>query len=364
MIKKRILIATGGTGGHTIPAYSLAKNLLSRNFNVKLTSDKRGFKYLQNFENLHLIKISSSPLLKKNIFTLLFSLLKIVFSIIQSFVLLVLNRPSIVFGMGGYSSFPICIASSILRIKFIIYENNLIIGKANKFLLPFAEKIFVSYKEVEGVPKKYKSKLVEIGNLVREEIIFSKSKLNNNHEFDKIKILVIGGSQAARVFAEELPQVFKRCKKLEKPLKIFQQCQKYQNAQLTKFYNDAKIDYELFNYTDKIIEYYLKSNLIITRSGASVLGEIINLNIPFIAIPLPSSVDNHQYKNAEFYSKKGYGYLMEEKNINHKLFDLIKLIFNDKSATKRMLSYQEQYSDKNIFDNLNTQLEKILDEKN
>ena len=54
---------------------------------------------------------------------------------------------------------------------------------------------------------------------------------------------------------------------------------------------------------------------------------------------------------------------MEEKNINHKLFDLIKLIFNDKSATKRMLSYQEQYSDKNIFDNLNTQLEKILDEK-
>ena len=151
--------------------------------------------------------------------------------------------------------------------------------------------------------------------------------------------------------------------KLEKPIKIFQQCQKYQNAQLAKFYNDAKIDYELFNYTDKIIEYYLNTNLIITRSGASVLGEIINLNIPFIAIPLPSSADNHQYKNAEFYSKKGYGYLMEEKNIKYKLFDLIKLIFNDKSATKRMLSYQEQHSDKNIFENLNTQIEKILDEK-
>ena len=113
-------------------------------------------------------------MLKKNVFTLLFSLLKIVFSIIQSFVLLVLNRPSIVFGMGGYSSFPICIASSILRIKFIIYENNLIIGKANKFLLPFAEKIFVSYKEVEGIPKKYKSKLVEIGNLIRGNNLLKK----------------------------------------------------------------------------------------------------------------------------------------------------------------------------------------------
>ena len=111
-----------------------------------------------------------------------------------------------------------------------------------------------------------------------------------------------------------MPQVFKRCKELEKPIKIFQQCQKNQNTKLAKFYDDAKIDYELFNYTDKIIEYYLNTNLIITRSGASVLGEIINLNIPFIAIPLPSSADNHQYKNAEFYSKKGYGYLMEEKN--------------------------------------------------
>ena len=64
--------------------------------------------------------------------------------------------------MGGYSSFPICIAASILRIKFIIYENNLILGKANKYLLPFAEKIFVSYKELEGIPEKYNNKIIEI----------------------------------------------------------------------------------------------------------------------------------------------------------------------------------------------------------
>ena len=125
--------------------------------------------------NLHLIKIFSSPLLKKNILTFYFLYLKFFFSIIQSLIFLVFSRPSIVFGMGGYSSFPICIASSILRIKFVIYENNLIIGKANKFLLPFAERIFVSYKEVEGIADKYKTKLVVIGNLIREEIIGSKS---------------------------------------------------------------------------------------------------------------------------------------------------------------------------------------------
>ena len=68
MIKKKIVIATGGTGGHILPAYSLANYFLTKNFTVKLTSDKRGLKYIHNVENLSLIKISSSPLLKKNIF--------------------------------------------------------------------------------------------------------------------------------------------------------------------------------------------------------------------------------------------------------------------------------------------------------
>ena len=58
--------------------------------------------------------------------------------------------------MGGYATFPICIAAKILNIKLIIYENNLIIGKTNKYLLPFAQKIMVSYKELEGVSERYK----------------------------------------------------------------------------------------------------------------------------------------------------------------------------------------------------------------
>ena len=84
---------------------------------------------------------------------------------------MIYHKPSIIFGMGGYSSFPICIAASILRIKFVIYENNLILGKANKFLLPFAKKILVSYKELEGVPNKYHYKIFAIGNIIKKEII-------------------------------------------------------------------------------------------------------------------------------------------------------------------------------------------------
>jgi UDP-N-acetylglucosamine:LPS N-acetylglucosamine transferase len=79
---------------------------------------------------------------------------------------------------------------------------------------------------------------------------------------------------------------------------------------------------------------------------------------------LPSSADNHQYKNAEYYKKKGYGYLLEEKDIKSKLYNLINSIFINKSLIKNILSNQSQYSDKDIYNNLNNKLEKIINEKN
>ena len=363
MIKKKILIATGGTGGHIIPAYSLANYLINKNFKVKLTSDKRGLNYLKDYKKFNIIELNTSPLIKKNFFKLIFSISKIIFSIIRSLFLLLFDRPSIIFGMGGYSSFPVCIAASILRIKFIIYENNLIVGKANKYLLPFAEKIFISYKELEGIPEKYENKIFELGNIIRETIINS-NFIDQNKRFDSIKILVLGGSQGAEVFADKLPKIFEELKNSKIPIKIYQQCQKKQNDHLSQFYKKTKINYEIFNFTDKIIDYYSKANLVITRSGASVLAELINFKTPFISIPLPTSADNHQYKNAEFYQKKGYGYLLEEKDIEIKLYHIIQSMFKDKSLINNILSNQRQYSDKDIFKNLQVQLEKILNEKN
>ena len=362
--KNKVLIATGGTGGHVFPAYALANYLMKNNYNVGLTIDKRGLKYLKDFENLDLIKIPTSPLNKKNILKFLFSTSIICFSVLRSLIFLLSKRPSIVFGMGGYSSFPVCIASAILRIKFVIYENNMIIGKANKYLLPFTKKILVSYKDLEGIPKKYINKVFEVGNIVREEILNSKINNTQNNEFNEIKILVLGGSQAAKIFADELPQIFEKLQNSNIPIKVYQQCQKSQNKQLSVFYEKAKIDYEIFNFTNKISNYYLKANLVITSSGASVLGELININIPFISIPLPTSADNHQHKNAIYYEKKGFGCLLVEKDIKLQLYKLIKSIFEDKSLVRNILAKQSQYSDKNIFKNINTHIEKIINEKN
>ena len=202
-----------------------------------MTVDARGRNYLKDYDNLDLTNIPSLPLIKNNIFKLLFSTLTNFFSLLKSLFFLFKNKPLIVFGMGGYSSFPICIAAAILRIKLIIYENNLIIGKANRYLLPFAEKILVSYKSLEGIPEKFNSKVVEIGNLLREEIINNKFS-EQIDKFEKINILVLGGSQAAKIFADELPEIFEKLKNL-----------KYRS----KFFNSAKKN-KMINYLSFILK--------------------------------------------------------------------------------------------------------------
>ena len=83
MIKKKIIIATGGTGGHVFPAVSLAKNL-EKNYDVKLTTDKRGYNFIKDYENLNIVQIFSTPLIKKNVLRLFFSLLIIIISIFKS----------------------------------------------------------------------------------------------------------------------------------------------------------------------------------------------------------------------------------------------------------------------------------------
>ena len=360
----KIIIATGGTGGHVFPAYSLAKHFLENKINVEIISDKRGLKYLQNYNDIKVIKINSSTIFKKNIIQMLLSTLIIFYSVLRSFFFLLKDRPNLVFGMGGYSSFPVCIAAKILRIPFIIYENNLYIGKANKYLLPYAKKIFISYKELQGINKKYEKKIKVIGNIIRKEILNFEVKSDSKETYEKLKILILGGSQAAKIFAEKLPKIFKECKDAKISFKIYQQCLPEQNKFLTSFYEDLNIDFEIFNFTNNILDYFSKINLAITRSGSSMLAELINARIPFISVPLPSSADDHQLKNAIHYEKNGYSYLIEEKDLNKKLFQLIKKINEDTSLLSQIISKQRQYSDKSVYENIDKQVEKIINEEN
>ena len=294
---KKIIIATGGTGGHVFPAYSLAKHFLKNKSLVEIITDKRGLKYLRKYADINLILNNSATIFKGNKFIRILSLFTIIISFLKSIYILIKKKPFIVFGMGGYSSFPICLASKVLGIPFIIYENNLLIGKSNKYLLPFAKKIFTSYEGLEGIKSKYKKKVVVIGNIIRKEILDTNLKENTFDE-SLLRILILGGSQAAKSFGEKLPKVFKSCVSNGIKIKIYQQCTPAQNKELEDFYQSLDIDFELFNFTEDLLKYFSKTDFALTRSGSSMIAELLNCNIPFISIPYPYAADNHQEKNA------------------------------------------------------------------
>ena len=137
-----------------------------------------------------------------------------------------------------------------------------------------------------------------------------------------------------------------------------------QNEILKLFYEKAKIKFEIFNFSDNVLEYFSKVDLAITRSGSSMLAELTNANIPFISVPLPTSADNHQFKNADYYEKKNFAFLVEEKDLNEKLFYLIKDIYNNNSILDKIRKNQNQFSDKNVYNNIDRVLKEIINGKN
>ncbi len=355
---KKIIIATGGTGGHIFPSLSLA-DFLKEEYDIEITTDRRGLKYLKNLDNINIKIINSNTIFNKNILKIFTAVVNIIFSTIYSFAMIIKLKPKIVIGMGGYSSFPVCLAACFLRVPVLIYENNLILGRANKFLLPFVKKILVSTNSISGIDSKYKHKVFFSGYLLRSQI-FNLEK--NDFELDKkeLSILIIGGSQSAKIFSEVLPIVIKNCCKNNIKFKIYQQCSDVDRNEIKKTYTKLNIDFKLFSFSDDLFEYYQKTDLAITRSGASSIAELINLRIPFVAIPLPSSTDNHQFENAFYFKNKGYCFLLEEKFIHDKLFEILKDLNKDRTKLLSLKKKMSEHSDKDAISKIHKLIKTTL----
>ena len=358
---KKILIATGGTGGHIFPSLSLV-SFLKENYEIGIITDARGLKFIRNDKKINVKIMNFSTIFNKNFFKTLISFIKIIFSIFHSFFFILAQRPKIVIGMGGYSSFSVCVAAFCLRIPLLIYENNLVIGRANKFLLPICKKIIVSTKNTKGIKTKYSSKVFFSGFLIRDNILNLKKQQIINSDKNNLSILIMGGSQSAKTFGEILPNIIAKCAQSGAKFRIYQQCLTEQTERLKKKYEELKLDFELFSFSDNLAKYYEKADFAITRSGASSLAELINLRIPFIAIPLPSSTDRHQFENANYFKDKGFCYLLEEKFVSDKLFEILIDLKKDRKKLFLMKEKMKTHSDKDSALKIKELIGKILNE--
>ncbi len=312
---KKVLLAAGGTGGHIFPMVSLYKGLEVSGNSILLVTDNRVENYIKNLNINFKIIDASSPYKDKNIIKKILNIFLILKSSIQSFCILKKFKPDLVIGCGGYVSFSVLAISKILKIKYIIYETNSVMGRVNKFFSKSAFKIFTGYKLPIGLKNENFFKTEFIGQLVRKNFFkisyFIPQNLNNF-----FNLMILGGSQGAKIFSKVIPEVLGKLLNEKYKINIFHQCNEndidFLKSNYSKFTNSFNFKYEIFSFEPNIEKFYEKTNLVICRAGSSTLAELSIIGIPFITIPLPSSLDNHQYLNAKYYADNECAYLINQ----------------------------------------------------
>ena len=354
-MKEKILISTGGSGGHVILATTIHDHIKIK-YDVIISTDLRGLKYLDS-DNYKVFVVDTPKLIKSIL--LPFVILKVFFLTIKSLFLLKRKKIKILISTGGYMSLPLCLAAKILNIKIFLLEPNMVIGRANKFFLNFCEKIICYANNIIGFPNNFKNKLIISNPLIRKKYYEKNFKEKVKKTFT---LMIIGGSQGAQIFDEILHKSIVKISKI-KVLKIIHQTNQKNVNFLKNFYLENNIENVVFSFEQNLNILLNESDLCITRAGASSLAEIALLNIPFIAIPLPSSKDNHQLENANYYKNKDCCWIINQINFDKQKFEdlLLDILKHGQDFLKKKKNL-ENLNYQNTWNNVNQNLLKILNE--
>ncbi len=309
MSEKRIIISGGGTAGHIYPALVVGQKLKEKDPDLRLiyVGGRRALeKTIMRHHKAEFISLNIEGLKGKGL-KIIKSLLLLPFSFLKSLFILLRLRPQLVVGVGGYSSGPIVLLASWLKRPTIIMEQNLKPGFTNRLLIPWIRKAVVAFA---GSLPSFKGKGIFIGNPVREEFYYLTPREQNS----KLNILVFGGSQGSHFLNQSLVASLTFLRNKKDHLRIFHQTGK-QDLEW------VKENYEEYSFKDVVVEpyffdmprYFQKSDIIISRAGATTIAELIASQKASILIPFSQAADNHQVLNARELKKlKAAEVILEE----------------------------------------------------
>jgi UDP-N-acetylglucosamine--N-acetylmuramyl-(pentapeptide) pyrophosphoryl-undecaprenol N-acetylglucosamine transferase len=327
-----IVLAAGGTGGHMFPAQALATELSNRNYRLALITDQRGDVWQENAKGIETYHIRAGGIAGKTLLARLRSGFELAIGVLQARKLLKRLKPDVVVGFGGYASVPTMLAASFGGYPTAIHEQNAVLGKANRLLAKWVRCIATSFKKTEGLPENGAVRIIHTGIPLRSAVSivigepYPAFKLNG-----LISMLVVGGSQGASIFSNVVPKALELLEAdLRKRIKISQQCRLEDLEKTQEYYQKIGIEAELKTFFDDAPKRLAESHLLIGRSGASTIAEILAIGRPAILVPYPHAIDDHQTQNAYAIVDVGAGWLMPEEaftpfELSARLVSLFKL---------------------------------------
>lgn len=306
---QRIIIMAGGTGGHIFPALAVALFLKDKKWDVSWIGTKRGME--SKVVPAHEIEIdwlSVAGIRGKGITAKVQNSILLIKSFWQVFKIFRQRKPDVVIGFGGYVAGPGGLVASLLNIPLVIHEQNRVPGTTNKLLVNKANKVLEAFPESfsEDVKATY------TGNPLRADFSgFPEKDIWTQQSSRDFRVLIIGGSQGAKILNEIVPLSMAKLQNIE----IEHQTGTVALEQVTKQYAELSINAQAVAFIDDIASSYHWADLIICRSGAMTVCEVAAAGLPAIFIPLPHAIDDHQTANAKYLTDAGAGVLLTQSNL-------------------------------------------------
>lgn len=292
--KKAILIMAGGTGGHIFPALAIAKELGTRSVNIEWLGSKYGMENtLVPKHNIKLHNVSTVGLCGKNLSTLIQAPFLLSIALLQTFKVFLRLKPDVVLGMGGFASGIGGIVAWLLQIPLVIHEQNSIPGITNKSLSKLATQTFQAF---DGTF----SSAITSGN----PVLFKPKE--NSSDNEKLNLLIIGGSQGSKPINDIVS-------KLNIDINIWHQTGKQHLDTVRSQYSNKNTKITAF--IDDMAQAYAWADVVLCRSGAMTVSELMLSAKPSILIPLPHAIGNHQFYNAKILADNDAGTLIEQKDL-------------------------------------------------
>ncbi len=317
---KKIVIATGGTGGHLFPALTIGEKLKEKEKDLKiLFVGEAKAKYLELFRKKGLIfrKTKVLKLPSKGFLNYLKFPFLLLFVLFQSFFILFKVKPAVVVGMGGAASGPLLLTASFLRIPTLIQEQNVIPGLTTKILSRFVGEIALGFAET----KKYLSgkSLVLTGNPLRQEILERKREealKNLNFSPDYFTVFILGGSTGAHSINLAAVVAVDDLQEEEEKLQIIHLSGEEDYQRVKRLYEKSGLRSLVFPFTEKIEDFYAVADLVVARAGAITISEIASRGLPVILVPYPYAKEKHQEINARYLVRKNAAILIRDKELS------------------------------------------------
>ncbi|MDD9892522.1 MAG: undecaprenyldiphospho-muramoylpentapeptide beta-N-acetylglucosaminyltransferase [Gammaproteobacteria bacterium] len=317
----KVLIMAGGTGGHVIPALSVAQVLKSHGVQVEWLGTQAGIEArLVPASGIPIHWMNITGLRGKSAATLLLAPFRLLSAVMQARRVIKQMQPDAVLGMGGFASGPGGLAARLLGRRLVIHEQNAIAGMTNRYLARMAHATAYAF---EGAFERGNN-LQHLGNPVRAEIedLPAPQERAQNKESNTVNVLILGGSLGAKALNDVLPEALQKARLVEQ-LRVRHQAGSRNIEEAKVAYSalstNTQAQVEVKDFIDDMAAAYAWADLVVCRAGALTVAELAAAGVASILVPYPFAVDDHQTLNAQVLQRAGASLVCQQADLTAEL---------------------------------------------